>query len=138
MHFTPKPAGKLSVVMVFAFAMTGCASITSSKLQPLSVTTACNGEDSAGAMCTLVNDKGQWFVKTPGTVTISKSYGDLSVECKGNQAQGVATFQSKSEGAVWGNLIAGGIIGYAVDASSGAGFAYPPMLAINMTGECKR
>lgn len=121
-----------------AIIMTGCASITGTKLQPVSVTTACNGDQLAGAFCTLTNDKGQWFVKTPGSVTISKSYSDLSAECKTGQIQGAATFQSKNEGAVWGNILAGGIIGYAVDANSGAGFSYPPTLAINMNGECPK
>jgi len=118
------------------FILSGCASITSGKVQPISVTTACDGEPINGAMCTLTNDKGSWFVKTPGSISISKAYADLTVECKKDKAQGVATFQSKSEGAVWGNIIAGGIIGYAVDAGTGAGFSYPPVLAVNMTGEC--
>jgi hypothetical protein len=123
-------------IILSTLVLSGCASITSGKVQPVSVTTACDGEPFNGAMCTLTNDKGSWFVKTPGSVSINKAYADLTVECKKDQAQGVATFQSKSEGAVWGNLIAGGIIGYAVDAGTGAGFSYPPVLAINMTGQC--
>ena len=116
----------------------GCASITSGKVQPLSVTTSCDGEPLNGAVCTLTNDKGSWFVKTPGSVSISKAYGDLTVECKKDKALGTNTFKSASEGAVWGNILAGGIVGYAVDASTGAGFSYSPTLTVNMTGGCMK
>ena len=118
--------------------LTGCASITGSKNQPVSITTACDGVLVNGAMCTLTNDKGQWFAQTPGSVMIQKAYGDLSVVCKKGEATGTAVFQSKSNGGVWGNLIVGGVIGYAVDASSGAGFDYPPMMSIAMNGTCPK
>lgn len=118
---------------------TGCASITSGKIQPVSVMSTCDGEQLSGANCNLTNDKGSWFVKTPGSVSINKSYGDMTVSCsKGKDANGVATFKSANEGAVWGNLLAGGIIGYAVDAGTGAGFSYPPTMTITMSGDCKK
>lgn len=129
---------KILLIIMTGIFMTGCASITGSKLQPVSVTTACDGDDHQGALCTLTNDKGSWFVKTPGSVSINKSYGDLSVECKIEDARGSAVFQSKNEGAVWGNILAGGIIGYAVDANTGAGFSYPPTMAVNMSGKCPK
>jgi hypothetical protein len=122
--------------LLASLGLVGCASITSGKVQPLSVNAICGGEQTNGAMCTLTNDKGSWFVKTPGSVSISKAYGDLTVECKKDKAAGTATFQSKSEGAVWGNVLAGGIIGYAVDAGTGAGFSYPPVLTVSLSGEC--
>jgi len=113
--------------------VTGCASITGSRNQPISVTTTHEGKPIAGAYCTLVNDKGTWYVNTPGSVMILKAYGDLSATCKKEETHaGVATFQSANEGAVWGNIVAGGIIGYAVDAGTGAGFSYPPTLNIEM------
>ncbi len=121
-----------------AIHLVGCASITSTKLQPIAVSAACDGDEAPGAVCTLTNDKGSWFVKTPGTVTINKSYGDVSVDCKLDDSRGAATYQSKNEGAVWGNIIAGGGIGYIVDANTGAGFSYPPSMAINMTGSCPK
>ena len=99
----------------------------------------CDGEQLQGANCTLTNDKGSWFVKTPGSVSINKAYGDLTVSCsKGKDTNGVATFKSANEGAVWGNILAGGIIGYAVDAGTGAGFSYPPTMTIVMSGDCKK
>jgi hypothetical protein len=57
----------------------------------------------------------------------------MSATCKKEESHaGAATFQSANEGSVWGNVIAGGLIGYAVDAGTGAGFSYPPTLNIEM------
>ncbi len=120
------------------FMLTGCASITGSKNQPVSITSVCEGAPVMGASCTLMNDKGTWYVQTPGSVMIQKAYGDLAVDCKKEQAVASGKFQSKSNGGVWGNLLAGGLIGYAVDASSGAGFDYPPTMTVSLSGPCPK
>lgn len=123
----------LFVILLMSILATGCASITGSRNQPISVTTTHEGKPIAGAYCTLVNDKGTFYVNTPGTVTVLKAYGDMSATCKKEESHvGVFVFQSANEGAVWGNILAGGLIGYAVDASTGAGFSYPPTLNIEM------
>jgi len=123
----------LSLISALAISIFGCASITGSKNQPISVTTTFEGKPIIGAACTLVNDKGTWYVTTPGSVVILKAYGDLSATCKKEETHaGAATFQSANEGSVWGNVLAGGFIGYAVDANTGAGFSYPPTLNVDM------
>lgn len=126
---------RIAIVILVLFA-SGCASITGSKNQPISVTAVCGGEQVDGASCTLINDKGTWFVKTPGSVMIQKSYGDLAVDCKKDSSASTGKFQSKSNGGVWGNILAGGIIGYAVDAGSGAGFDYPPSMTVVLSEPC--
>ncbi|OWS69419.1 hypothetical protein CBI30_09595 [Polynucleobacter aenigmaticus] len=124
---------KLALLAIGILLQVGCASITGSRNQPISVTSTHEGKPVTGAYCTLVNDKGTWFVNTPGSVVILKAYGDMSATCKKEETHvGVATFQSANEGAVWGNVLAGGLIGYAVDAGTGAGFSYPPTLNIEM------
>ena len=56
-------------------------------------------------------------------MTIQKSYGDMTVTCKKQVLlAGITSLKSHNTGPVWGNIVAGGIIGYAVDASSGSGF----------------
>ena len=114
--------------------MSGCASITGSKNQPLSVTASLDGKPVVGANCELLNDKGKWFVTTPGSVVILKSYQDLTVTCRKPETKkvGATTFQSANEGSVWGNVLAGGIIGYAVDAGTGAAFDYPSLIQVIM------
>jgi len=43
---------------------------------------------------------------------------------------GHQTLVSKSNGAVWGNILLGGGIGYIVDRNTGAGFNYPATVQI--------
>lgn len=120
------------VVVLFAL-LPGCASITGTKNQPVTVQTHEKGKQVVGATCTLVNDKGTWFATSPSSLVIAKSYEDLSVTCqKDGHTPGSVVFRSSSNGGVWGNILAGGIIGYAVDSSSGAGFDYPSMLTVEM------
>ncbi len=128
--------GVLIVAALLCFVVTGCASITSGKHQPVSINAICNGEPVTDVSCTLMNDKGSWHVKTPGSVMIQKAYGDLAVDCKKGDAVVSSKFQSKNNTSVWGNILAGGIIGYAVDASSGAGFDYPATMTITMPPPC--
>ena len=124
---------KLALLAAPLLLQIGCASITGSRNQPISGTTTHEGKPIVGAYCTLVNDKGTWYVNTPGSVVILKAYGDMSATCKKEESHaGAATFQSANEGSVWGNVLAGGLIGYAVDAGTGAGFSYPPTLNIEM------
>ena len=78
-----------------------------------------------------MNDAGKWFVTTPGSVTVHKSTGDLAIDCnKDGNIVGHETLVSKSNGAVWENIIAGGGIGYLVDRNTGAGFNYPDNITV--------
>lgn len=120
---------KLSV-LASAILLTGCASISGAKMQPLSVTTVFNNQEVAGIGCTLSNDAGSWFVTTPGSATVHKSTGDLVIDCKRELMAGNATLVSKSNTAVWGNILLGGGIGYIIDRNTGAGFDYPNTVAV--------
>lgn len=121
---------KSGCVVVVLSSLTGCASVTGSKLQPVSVQTIHENQEISGVGCTLTNDAGKWFVTTPGSVTIQKSTGDLAVECKKDGVAGRETVVSKSNGAVWGNIILGGGIGYVIDRNTGAGFDYPNSITV--------
>jgi hypothetical protein len=127
----------MKTVITSAFALlllSGCASITSGKMQPVSVNTVnAAGDDIDSAKCSLLNDKGTWYVTTPGSVMIQKSYGDMTVSCKKKGVRnGIASVKSGANGGVVGNILAGGLIGYAVDASNGAGFDYPTNITVEM------
>lgn len=124
---------KILLALPLVLAVSACASITNSKMQPVSVATLKDGDEVEGAKCVLANDKGSWYVTTPGSVTIQKSYGDMTITCrKKGVATGILAVTSSSNGGVWGNIVAGGLIGYAVDASSGAGFDYPTTITVEM------
>lgn len=113
-------------------ALTGCASIAGEKMQPITIQTVHDSKEIVGVGCTLTNDAGSWFLTTPGSVTVHKSTGDLAIDCKKDEIFGRQTLVSKSNGAVWGNIIAGGGIGYIVDRNTGAGFDYPATTLLSM------
>ncbi|MFA9216795.1 MAG: hypothetical protein ACEQSK_06785 [Sphingomonadaceae bacterium] len=122
-----KIASLLGLIVV-----TGCASVAGEKMQPVSVQTVFDSKEIAGLGCTLSNDAGSWFLTSPASVTVHKSTGDLSIDCKKDSYVGNAIAVSKSNGAVWGNILLGGGIGYIVDRNTGAGFDYPPTIIVNL------
>lgn len=121
----------LLAALAICSVATGCASVTGSKMQPLSVQTVQDNKEVAGIGCTLTNDAGKWFVTTPGSVTVQKSTGDLAVDCgKDGAVAGHEVAVSKANGGAWGNILLGGPIGYVVDRTSGAGFDYPQTITV--------
>ncbi|MFY9326589.1 MAG: hypothetical protein WAO76_00990 [Georgfuchsia sp.] len=123
---------KMLLVILMSFFVVGCASVTGSKMQSVSVQTIqSNNNEVTGAVCTLTNDEGKWFVTTPGSVTLQKSTADLAIECKKDgEGKGNETAVSRANGAIWGNILLGGGIGYIVDRNNGAGFDYPTSVTV--------
>jgi hypothetical protein len=124
------------LLVALGLVTSGCASITAGTTQSVMVQTA----PATASECTLVNDKGTWHLpQTPGATSINKAYGDLVVTCVGKDGtRGSANVASTTTGAAFGNIIAGGIIGAAVDMSSGAAYVYPSNITVAMhrqTGE---
>jgi hypothetical protein len=111
--------------------ISGCASISGSKNQAINLTTTCENSPMNGANCSLTNDSGTWYAKTPAAIFIHKSTGDLSVSCKKDDQRAVATYKSSASSGMWGNILAGGLIGAAVDAGTGAGYDYPNPMNVN-------
>lgn len=119
------------LTMVSLLTITGCASISGEKTQPVTLKAVYENQEVAGVECTLMNDYGKWAVTTPASVVVHKSTGDLAVDCsKDSNTVGHETVVSKSNGAIWGNVLAGGGIGYLVDRNTGAGFNYPDSIVV--------
>ena len=123
-------------VLALSFVLGGCASITSGTTQRIAVTAVCEGEIVPAVSCTLSNDKGSWQLTTPESTLIRKSYGELAVACGKAQSTGSAKFVSKNNNGAWGNVLAGGLIGYAIDSGNGAGFNYPEEVAVVLGSPC--
>ncbi len=125
---------KLSFLGAVVLLATGCASITGSDMQQLSLTT--KGEDAKtveGAQCKLQNDKGTWDFTSPGFVNIRRSSEDLTVECKKDGLKdGLLKAISRAAGSMYGNIIFGGGIGALIDHSKGTGYNYPDSLPVEM------
>ena len=113
---------KKLMIVIALLSLTGCASITGTTNQNVSVQTKDSaGTELVGALCELDNKKGKWFVITPGTVGISRSNDDIQVSCtKDGYLQGKQGVVSDTKGMMFGNIIFGGGIGAIIDHNSGA------------------
>ncbi len=120
-------------ILLSVVFLSGCASIVSGANQSLSVDSLSKGTKVAQATCTLTNNKGTWFVTTPGTVTVHRSYDDLSVKCEKDGLQpGMLAVKSSTKGMAFGNILLGGVIGAGVDAGTGAAYDYPALITVLM------
>lgn len=109
----------------------GCASIVDGSSESLSVKATSAAADVAGAQCTLSNNKGTWYVTTPGTVTVHRSYNDMNVKCaKPGYVSNAIAVSSSTRGMAFGNILFGGLIGAGVDMSTGAAYVYPNPITI--------
>ena len=110
--------------------LSGCASIVSGVNQSVTVDTP----GCTAASCKLTNDKGEWAVTTPGSVTVHRAYGPLSIVCtKEGFPSGTTTANSSTKGMAFGNILFGGIIGAGVDMGTGAAYDYPTSIMVPMT-----
>lgn len=126
---------KKALLSIAIIALTGCASITGTTNQSVSVQAKePTGVAVVGATCELANKKGKWFVTTPGSVGISRSNDDMQVNCtKDGYAPGSQGVVSVTKGTMVGNIIFGGGIGAIVDHNTGAAYEYPASVQIVMS-----
>ena len=121
--------------MLACAGLTGCASIVTGTNQIVSVETRAPAGNVSGASCKLQNDKGVYYVTTPGTITVHRAYGDMLVTCdKPGLPTATASFKSSAKGVLAGNILFGGVgaIGAGVDIASGAAYDYPVVLQVMM------
>jgi len=121
---------RLVAIAGLGVQLTACATIIEGTDQSVSIETP----PANGATCTLTSSEGEWFVTAPGSVTVEKTKNDMSVVCKRDGFHdGVATVVPKFQATTAGNILAGGLIGVAVDAASGANYEYPSPIRVDMT-----
>lgn len=117
---------KILPLVIVSLLLQSCASIVSGSNQSIAFKTVDKqGKLVDSANCELKNDKGTWFVKTPGSVTVNRSVENLHIDCKKNNLKGLKSIKSTTKGMAFGNILFGGIIGAGVDVSTGAAFDYP-------------
>lgn len=126
-------------VLAWAAFVTGCASITGTTNQNVSIQSVqASGAEVADAKCELTNAKGKWFVTTPGSVGITRSNDDMQVICKKEGHEpGRAVVVSATKGSMFGNILFGGGIGAVIDHNSGAAYEYPGFFQV-MMGSVRR
>jgi len=111
----------------------GCASIVGGTSQHVRVEARKDAKPVTGAQCRLANSKGTYQVTSPGTVTISRAFDDLTVRCELDPLEpGTASVRSSTKALAFGNILFGGLIGVAIDATSGAAYDYPEDIQVDM------
>ncbi|PWQ96438.1 hypothetical protein DKT75_10535 [Leucothrix arctica] len=103
-------------------------------MQPVEVTTkTVAGQAVSDAKCTLQNEKGQWEVTTPNTVSVHKASGNLMVNCKKQgHPEGKLQAISRAGAGMYGNILVGGGIGAVIDHTSGKAYNYSSKLPVVM------
>lgn len=121
------------IVGAASLALGGCASIVSGHTQSVSVDTVDTVGQVSGAKCELTNNKGTWFVTSPGTTLVHRSFEDLAIRCESEKHEpGLANVKSTTKGMAFGNILFGGIIGAGIDVSTGAAYDYPTLITVQM------
>jgi hypothetical protein len=128
-----KRIASATLLAVASLALPGCASIVSGQNQSVSVSTRDDNGELAGASCTLNNDKGTWYVKTPASVTVRRSFADMSAKCDVDLYESaMQSTKSSTKAMAFGNVLFGGVIGAGVDVATGAAYDYPEVIVIKM------
>lgn len=122
----------LVLLSAAAFA-SGCATIANGTTDQVTIETT-----PPGARCELRQGAGAVYQvnPTPGAVEIAKSRRDVTVTCeKDGYLPEAGVLASELKSLDPGSMLAGGLIGVAIDASTGALTRYPPMLRLTLVPE---
>lgn len=123
-----------ATALLAAALLPGCASIVSPGAHQLNVQS-----EPAGASCDVRRDDASvgTVSPTPGVMTVSRSSRPLQITCRRAEAPaeapaGQATVTAELNPWIFGNILFGGIIGFIVDASTGAIARYPEAVTVAM------
>lgn len=119
------------LIFSFVLLLGGCASVFHDDRQVISVRAMCM-DRSVPAACVAENSKGSWKFQAPNDVVVAKDLYALRVTCRSvlvgqHTVHAPATLQ----GAMAGNVLLGGVVGAAVDASTGRGLLYPERVDVS-------
>jgi hypothetical protein len=134
LFYTPGSPARLPIMIMCSLLTVGCASVTGTTNQNVSVQARePSGKEVKGASCELTNNKGKWFLTTPGSVGIHRSNDDLQVICTRDDLEpGRLAVVSGTKGSMWGNIILGGGIGAIIDHNNGTAYEYPSFIQVVM------
>lgn len=120
---------KCFMVAVMLVALCGCGSIINGTTQKVPITT-----NPTGAVVTATGGDATANATSPCTLKLKRKHDHMiTVELPGYKPQSVQ-LQSVVSGAVAGNILAGGLIGWGIDAASGGDSRLVPE-AVNITLE---
>jgi hypothetical protein len=117
-------------LVMMVLALGGCATIVEGTGQSIQISTS-----PPGAACTVDREGGRLgeIASTPGSLRVDKSKNDLLVTCtKAGFVTATVSNSPRFVGTTFGNILLGGVGGIIVDAASGANFAYPDQVMLQL------
>ena len=124
------------LLLSLAIFTSSCSSILAGTSQTLTINSV-----PPGARCELDREGRVIGVveKTPGAVTVSKTKHDIGVKCSlPGYHQAPSALESGTEGATFGNIAAGGFIGWGIDSATGADNKYPEITTVTLVPDSNR
>jgi hypothetical protein len=121
------------VIVIAATLASGCATVTKGTTQPVTLHT-----DPDGATCDVTREHKNVasLSATPGQVIVDKEWGPIDVSCRKRDHQPTEVrVDSEVQGWTFGNILLGGIFGFALDAVSGAMRQYPQFIMLTLVPE---
>lgn len=118
----------MKYIYLISLLLCSCASMTEGTHQTIDINTV-----PSGAECVIKrNGEAIGAVNpTPGQISIDRSKYDLLIVCnKKGYKEAIYFNHSGTEGMVIGSLLAGGLIGYGVDAATGAANKYTSPITV--------
>ncbi|MDE1172263.1 MAG: hypothetical protein PW790_01040 [Parvibaculaceae bacterium] len=123
------------IAAALAIGLSGCSSIIEGTSQEIVINTTPEGADCAlyreGIAIGRVSE-------TPGAATVKKTKDDITIKCNKDGYQ-ETTYMNNSgaAGATFGNIVAGGGIGWAIDSASGADNKYDSPVNLSLVKQAE-
>jgi hypothetical protein len=126
---------KLTIPVLCLVTLSACSSIIEGTSQEIAINTNPSGADCSiereGMSIGRVNP-------TPGATTIQKTKHDITIRCnKDGYEEATYLNHSGAAGATFGNILAGGVIGWGIDSASGADNKYESPVNITLSAQEK-
>lgn len=110
------------------FVVSGCATIASDNKTFVTIDTT-----PPKAHCSIKGDNYTQDITTPTTINIPAKAAPIDIVCLfDGYHQTSDRVDTKMDGWIFGNILAGGIVGVVIDAATGAGDKYPEKIAITL------
>lgn len=107
--------------------LAACSTLTGGKSQSVEISTP----GVIGAGCALTSPTVTRYLRTPGTVDLDKSSGDVSIVCrKQGYHTGIAILSTDFRRRTWVKLVLGNVAGLALSAATGGLRKYPESIDI--------
>ena len=123
----------LVAAMALIAPLAGCGTMVDGVNQTMLVNTSWAGLPVNGAFCTLANNRGRWFVRTPGTVVVRQSNAPMTIQCtKAGYEPNAGAVNSHTRFIAFANPVAGLMVGTLVDMGTGGAYKYPDSVTVTM------